>query len=452
MAFLDSSIIVVGLPTVIEDLNTSLFLGIWVIAGYRLMMTVLLVAIGRLTDIVGRVKLYNAGLAIFTAGSVLCALSQTVEMLIACRLIQGLGSALVAANSFAIITDSFPTSELGTAAGINAMAQNAGTITGYTLSGVMIGLSGWRSIFWLNVPIGLFATIWCHKRLKELYRKLPKQTFDYVGAATFTAALTLLLIAMTGDLREFFVRMLLLGSGVLFVVFLIFERRVDQPVLHLSLFKIRTFAAGNVSSLLNGLTFWGAVFGLALYLQLVRGFSPFQAGVTLLAIDVTMIIIGPVSGRLSDRYGARGLSALGLLILSLAMVLFANFSSDSSLLFITSSFALAGAGMGIFRSPNTSSIMGSVPPERHGIANGVRTTVMSCSNAVSIPLAIALMTTVLPYDKLASIVNVSILTNQEEVWGLLSAMSYAFYALACINAIGAIASIFRESKRQYETR
>jgi EmrB/QacA subfamily drug resistance transporter len=443
MACLDASIIVVGLPTVVEDLNASLFLGIWVIAGYGLAMTILLVAIGRLTDIVGRVKLYNLGFAIFTIGSALCALSQDVEMLIAFRLVQGLGGAFILANALAIVTDSFPAPELGTAIGIHQMAINAGTIMGYTLSGVMIGLFGWRSIFWLNVPVGFFATFWCHKRLKEFYVKIAGERFDYVGAVTFSTALTMLLLAMTGDLREFFFQLILGGSGVLFVVFFLLERRVKHPVLDLNLFKIRTFTAGNVSNLLNVLAFGGLVFELTLYLQLVRGFSALQAGIALLPIDVTMILVGPISGRLSDKYGPRGLTLIGLAITSVAAVMCANFSLDSTFTFVFPSLAAAGAGTGLFRSPNASSIMGAVSPDRRGIANGVRTTVISSANAVGIPLAMALMTSVLPYDKLASIVNADILSNKMEVLGLLHAMSYAFYALAFINLLGAIASTFR---------
>ena len=448
ITYLDSSIIVVGLPTVVEDLNTSLFLGIWVITSYRLAITILLVAIGRLVDIVGRVKLYNAGFALFTIGSALCALSQTVEMLIAFRLVQGLGAALVIVNTFAVVTDSFPVSELGMATGINQMAMNAGTITGYTLSGVMIGLFGWRSIFWINVPIGLFGTFWCHRRLRELYTKTSKERFDYVGAVTFSTALSLLLLAMTLDLRNPFIQFLLSAGVALFVVFLILEKRVNHPVLQLSLFRIRTFTAGNVSSLLNGLAFWGVAFELTLYLQLVRGFSAFQAGIALLPIDIAMILFAPISGRLSDKYGPRGLTAIGLGLISVAMVLFANFSLDSDFIFVTMSLALAGAGMGIFWSPNSSSIMVSVPPERRGIANGVRSTIVNSTMAISIPLAMTLMTTVLPYDKLASIVNASTLANQEGVSGLLPAMSYAFYVLAFINLLGAIASIFREPEQK----
>lgn len=446
MAYLDSSIIIVGLPTVIEDLHTSLFTGIWVIIGYRLIFTILLVAIGRLADIIGRVKLYNAGFAIFTAGSALCALSQTVELLIICRLIQALGGALVIVNNLAIITDSFPTSELGKAMGINVMAINAGTITGYILSGVLIDLFGWRSIFWLNVPIGIFATFWCHKRLKELYAKTTQQKFDYPGAVIFSAFLTLLLLAMTEDLRDPFVQFLIILSGVLFVAFLIYEKQVSQPVMDITLFKIRSFTAGNIASMLNALTLSALVFELTLYLQLVRGFSAFQAGIALIPMDFTMILFSPISGRLSDKYGSRGLTAIGLGIGSVALVLFANLSTNTNTFLAIASLALAGAGAGLFRSPNLSSIMGSVPPERRGIANGVRSTIWNSSIALSIPLAMALMTMALPYEKLAYIVKINTLTDAVETQGLLSAMTYTFYGLAVINAIGAFASTFRESK------
>jgi EmrB/QacA subfamily drug resistance transporter len=450
MVYLDSSIVVVGLPTVIEDLNTSLFTGIWVIAAYGLTLTILLVAIGRMADIVGRVKLYNAGFAIFMVGSALCALSHNVEMLIAFRVVQALGGAFLVVNTLAIITDSVPISELGKATGINAMAINAGTISGYVLSGVMIGLFGWRSIFWINVPIGSFGVFWCHKRLKELYTKTPYQRYDYPGAVIFSTALTILLIALTQDLRNPFMKALVGLSGVLFLLFLIRERRLDQPILDLTLFRIRVFSAGNIAYLLNGLAFSALAFELTLYLQLVRGFSAFRAGIALLPLDFSMVLISPISGRLSDKYGARGLSAIGLAMSSVAFSALANLALDSSSFFIIASLALAGAGSGLFRSPNASTVMKSVPPERRGIANAVRQTMYNTSIVTGIPLAMTLMTAVLPYDKLASIVNVSTLSNQREALGLLSAITLAFYALAFINSLGIIASIFEKLGRWHE--
>jgi EmrB/QacA subfamily drug resistance transporter len=444
MATLDASIVVVGLPTIIADLNTSLFAGIWVITGYRLMITILLVTIGRIADIFGRVKLYNAGFAVFTVGSVLCGLSPTAELLVVSRLVQGFGAALLFVNSMAIVVDAFPTAELGTAIGINQMAINAGTIVGYTLSGIMIGLFGWRSIFWVNIPIGVFGTMWAHRRLRELHTTLAREKFDYPGAILFSSALTIVLLALTlGDLRSLTTQILLVVSTVDFGIFLIHERRVHQPVLDLTLFKIRAFTAGNLSNLLNGLAFAALAFELTLYFELVKGYSDFQTGLALIPMDFTLIVIGPISGRLSDKYGGRGLSTLGLAITSMALLLFSTFSIDTGVIMITAALALAGFGIGLFRSPNASSVMGAVPASRRGIGAGVRSTILNTSSVVSIPLALTLMTAVMPYDELASVVSVTTLGSQPEVMQLLSAIRYAFLAFAAINALGVIVSFLR---------
>ena len=447
MATLDASVVVVGLPVIIEDLNTSLFAGIWVITGYRLMITILLVTIGRFADILGRVKLYYAGFAVFTAGSALCGLSPSGELLIVSRLIQGFGAALLFVNSMAIVVDAFPTAELGTAIGINQMAINAGTIVGYTLSGVLIGLFGWRSIFWVNVPIGIFGTFWSHRRLKEPYGHIGKERFDYPGAILFSTALTMVLLALTlGNLSSLLTQALLAGSIVLFAVFLAHERRATQPVMDLSLFRIRPFTAGNLTNFLNGLAFAALAFELTLYFELVKGYSPFQTGIALIPMGLTLIIIGPISGRLSDKYGGRDLSTLGLATTSIALLVFSTFTVATSEVYIAAALALGGFGIGLFRSPNASSVMGSVPAKRRGIGAGVRSTIINTSSVVSIPLALTLMTAVMPYDRLAIVVSASTLGNSQEVLQLLGAIKYAFYAFAAINGLAVIVSALRGPK------
>ncbi len=444
MSTLDSSIVVVGLPTVLADLNASLFLGIWIITAYRLMITILLVSIGRVADIIGRVKMYNLGFAVFTIGSALCAVSRSVEMLIAFRLVQGLGAALLFVNSLVIVLDAFPTSELGTAIGINQMAVNAGTIVGYTLSGVMIGLFGWPSIFWINVPVGIFGTLWSHRRLREVRGKTEGQRFDYLGAALFSAALTLALLAMTfGDFRSILNEALIGVSITLFLAFLILETRVDQPVIDLSIFKIRQFTAGNLANLLNGIAFAALAFELSLYFQLVKGYTAFQAGLALIPMDLTLIVISPISGRLSDKYGGRGFASIGLALTSVALFLFSNFSRETSPASISASLALAGLGIGLFRSPNASSVMGSVPADRRGIASGVRSTILNTSAVLSVPIAITIMVAVLPYNELATIANATTLGSLDEVQLLLQAISRTFLVLAVINGLAVVASILR---------
>jgi len=451
MATLDSSIVVVGLPTIIEDLNTSLIAGIWVITGYRLMITIFLVTLGRIADMIGRVKLYNSGFAVFTAGSLLCALSPNAEILIISRLVQGFGGALIFVNGTAIVVDAFSGADLGTAFGINQLSINAGTVIGYTLSGVMIGLFGWRSIFWVNIPIGVFGTIWAHVRLKELYTKSAKEQFDHLGAILFSSALTVLLLGFTvGDIHSWDTQGLILVSLALFAVFVAHEKRVQHPILDLSLFRIRAFTTGNLSNLFNSLAFAALAFELTLYFELVKGYSDLQTGLALIPLDFTLIVIAPISGRLSDRYGARGLSTIGLAITSIALLIFSSFSVDTAIISITAALALAGFGIGLFRSPNASSVMSSIPSDRRGIGTAVRHTLMNTSSVVSIPLALVLMTVVMPYNELASVVSATTLGNVSDVMQLLSAIRYSFVAFAVINGLGVVASALRGSYRNAE--
>src|SRR2546422_8390398 len=283
MATLDSSILVVGLPQVVAALTTNLVVGVWFITVYRLMITVLLVGIGRIADLYGRVRLYNLGFAIFTIGSLLSGLSLTADELLAFRLVQGVGAALLFVNSVAIVTDAFAGEVLGKGIGINQVAINAGTITGYTFSGILIQLFPCRSIFLVNVPIGIFGTYWSRRRLKEISQPTRGEKFDLLGAASFSSSITLLLLGLTiGSLTDALNLVLIVWSGFLMVFFFLVERRTKFPVLDLSLFRIRLFTAGNIANLLSGLAFAGLAFIMTLYFQLVRGYDPLHAGIFLI--------------------------------------------------------------------------------------------------------------------------------------------------------------------------
>ena len=409
MATLDSSIVVVGLPQVVSDLKTNLVIGVWIITIYRLMITVLLVGIGRWADMHGRVRLYNMGFAIFTVGSLLSGLSPSAEVLLAFRLVQGLGAALLFVNSVAIVTDAFSAKDLGRGIGINQVAINAGTITGYTLSGVLIQLFTWRSIFLVNVPVGIFGVYWSRKRLKEVSRPAVGEKFDAAGAITFSIAITLFLLGLTlGSLADFANQVLIAASILCFALFITIERKARHPALDLSLFKIRLFTAGNIANLLSGLAFAALAFVMTLYFQLVRGYDPLHAGIFLIPLDVTLILVGPISGLLSDKWGARGLSTIGLLIASAGFFLISGFALDTPYLEIALWLALVGLGIGLFRSPNASSVMGSVPSSKRGIASGVRATIINTSIVASIPLVLALMTADVPYNKLVSLGSVGL--------------------------------------------
>ena len=451
MATLDSSIIVVGLPQVVLSLHTSLVVGVWFITIYRLMITVLLVGIGRIADIYGRVRLYNWGFAIFAIGSLLSGLSFTAEELLAFRLVQGIGAALLFVNSVAIVTDAFAGNELGKGIGINQVAINAGTITGYTLSGVLIQLFMWRSIFLVNVPLGIFGTYWSRKRLKELSKPARGEKFDLLGALTFSGSITLLLLGLTlGSVTDPFSLSLIGVSIILMAGFVLVERGAKFPVLDLSLFRNRLFTAGNIANLLSGLAFAGLAFIMTLYFQLVRGYDPLHAGIFLIPLDATLILVGPISGTLSDKWGARGLSTVGLIIAAGGIFLLSQFTTTTDYAQIALGLVLVGFGIGFFRSPNASSVMGSVPENKRGIASGVRATMINTSIVASIPLVLAVMTLDIPYSVLINIIgNVTTVSTGQIATGyigpFLVGLQHSLVIFAALILGSAIFSLLRGS-------
>jgi EmrB/QacA subfamily drug resistance transporter len=452
MATLDASIVVVGLPIVIEDLRTNLVVGVWIITIYRLMITILLVSIGRMADLYGRVRLYNLGFAIFTIGSLLSGLAGLVVpigpavQLLVFRLVQGTGAALLFVNSVAIVTDAFAGGELGKGIGINQVAINAGTITGYTLSGVLIGLFGWRSLFLINVPIGVFGTYWSKRRLREMTRRVTGEKFDAVGAATFSTSVTALLLGLTlGGITSPLTLTLIGFSILLMVVFLLVERRTRDPVIDLALFKIRLFTAGNIANLLSGLAFAALAFVMTLYFQLVRGYGPIRTGLALIPLEATLLLVGPVSGWLSDKWGARGLSTIGLVTTSAGFVLLSTLTVTTPYPQILLWLALIGLGIGMFRSPNASSVMGSVPVEKRGISSGIRATIINTSIVASIPLAVALMTADVPYETLVTIIGQTQLSPMD-LSSFLAGIHHALLAFAGVTLLSAVFSASRGSR------
>jgi EmrB/QacA subfamily drug resistance transporter len=446
MVAVDTSIVVVALPTLLHDLEASLLHGVWIITGYRLALTILLVAIGRVADMFGRVRLYVLGFAFFTFSSALCGLSQNGDQLVFFRLIQGVGGALIVVNSVALIADAFPPSQLGTGIGINFMAFNLGAIIGYTLSGVIVALAGWRFIFLINIPIGIFGTFWAHLRLRELHTTV-RESFDYLGALLYSVSLTLILAGLSLEDLTSTLTVILLGLGVaLLPLFIIVERRVAHPTLDLTLFKIRLFTAGNLASLLNSLAFNSQPFLLTLYFQLVRGEDPLRTGLLLIPLEVTFLIFGPLSGRLSDIYGARGLSSLGLFLSGLALLWLGTVDAGTDYTTITLILIASGVGRGLFTSPNSSSIMSSVPPHRRGVANGVRTTIVQTGIVVSIPLSLAFMTLGMPYARLTQITGGASPMTGQDIPKFLAALHHAFNILAVLTLTAIIPSIMRGPK------
>lgn len=401
MAGLDSRIVIVGLPQVASSLRADAEQAIWITQAYVLGSTVALLLIGRVSDIVGRVKLYTSGFGVFTLGSLLTSLAANPAQVIAFRAVQGLGSAILFTNSAAMIVDATPADELGLSLGINQVAFRMGSMAGLTVSGYILSVLDWRALFYVNVPIGLFGTAWAHFRLREVGKTERGAPIDWRGFAAFTVFIFCLLLALTlaaygvGEMATVFVLLAVSASALILFVFV--ERWHPHPLLDLKLLRIREFTGGLVAQLLNAIAFGAVLLLLSLYFQLVLGKSPLQAGILIIPMDLATLAAGPLSGRLSDKYGHLPFTTSGLAIISLSLVLFATTDAATSYSLLVVYLILFGAGLGFFASPNISSIMGSVPPERRGIASGFRATFFNVGYTISLNLAILITTFTVPY-------------------------------------------------------
>lgn len=449
MAGLDTRIVLIGLPTIAESLRTDLETLLWVTQGYQIAITIGLLFLGRFTDLFGRVKLYIIGFVTFTIGSALCVAAQSGEQLVLFRIIQGFGGAILILNSAAIITDATPPQELGLALGVNQIGFAAGAVMGLTVGGVLIVTAGWRVIFLLNVPVGVFATAWAHHRLREISKLESYSGFDYKGLTIFTSSLTLLLVAISLDTMDVIDRLtsasLYAICLLLFALFAYLESRISNPLLDMRLFKIRLFSLGNISQLLYSLGFGALSLILILYFELIRGYDPLTSGLLFLPLDVAFISIGPISGRLSDRYGTRPFATLGMGIGGVSYFLAAFIlNSTAPLLNVELLLVVIGVGLGLFSSPNISSVMGSVPPERRGVASAIRATVFNAGNVISIGLVAYIVTTAIPYQVVSGIITggYTSLTPSDSA-GFVTGMSRAFIVSAVITFVGMFASSLR---------
>ncbi len=397
MSSLDINIVLIALPTIGKDLQgMNAFNVLWVILGYQLVIASFLVNFGRLSDMFGRVKLYNIGFALFTLGSALCGLSQNADQLISFRLVQATGAAFLFSNSAAIITDAFPVNERGKALGINQISIVAGSVTGLILGGALTTLVGWRWIFWVNVPIGIFATLWSYLKLRELSALSSDHRLDIGGNVTFAASLLLFLLAITmnaiTEIPLYLTISMIVAAVVLLGIFVFIEKKSPNPMFDLSLFRNRVFNAGNETIFLNSLSRGSFSLVMVFYLQgPLMGLTPLEAGLFLIPMSISLSIMGPISGSLSDRFGYQKPVLVGLLISAVGFIIMANIGTHITEIQMIVPLVLIGSGMGIFASPNRSSIMNSVPGPRRGVASGISSTLVNAGNTMSIGIAFVLM-------------------------------------------------------------
>ena len=411
MATINSSIVLISLPAIFRGIHLdplqpgNVGYLLWMLMGYLVASAVLVVAFGRLGDLYGRVRMYNGGFLIFTLASVALALTPVggtagARWLIGMRVVQGVGGALLMANSMAILTDAFPADQRGMALGINQVAALAGSFIGLLVGGALAG-TDWRAVFWVSVPFGVLGTVWAYLRLHEAGRRSPGGT-DWVGNLTFAGGLVAVLVAVTYGIQPYgghtmgWTRPLvlgLLGGGLaLLALFLAVERRVAEPLFHLDLFGIRAFAAGNVAGLLASVGRGGLQFMLILWLQGIwlplHGYSfastPLWAGIYMVPLTLGFLVAGPVSGWLSDRHGARPFATGGMLLTAASFAALMLLPVDFPYLVFAALLLANGIGSGLFAAPNSAAIMNSVPALQRGAASGMRATFQNVGFVVSI--------------------------------------------------------------------
>lgn len=409
MAGIYGRIVTVGLPTIASQLNAGADEVIWVTQSFLISGIVIMLLFGRLGDLFGRVKLYEMGLIIFTVGSALSSLAPSAILLIAARAVQGVGGGILVVVSSAIITDASPRAKLGTMLGINQMAHRMGNVLGLTLSGVIISLLDWRGLFYFIVPVGVFATFWAHRRLKEDAVTDPVKKIDWLNLGLFSAGLLLVMLAITflsygiSGYTEGF-ELMLAGSALL-VFFVVGSMRSQYPSLDMRLMRIRAFAAGNTAQLLNSLTWGGMILLVAFYLQIGLGYPPLQAGLALLPLDLTYMISTLIGGRLSDRFQPRILTTLGLSLISLSFLLLSANSGTGNYETIALVLLVGGVGNGLFTPPNLKAIMGSVPLDRIGVASSFRNIMFSVGTTASYGLVILFIGFGIPYGTFSALLQ-----------------------------------------------
>ena len=452
---LSGSTLIVALPVIMKDLHASMNIITWTIMGYMLVMTILVPSIGRMGDMYGRKKLYVSGFALFTLASLFCGLSQSGIQLLIFRMVQAVGGALMVANSTAIVADAFPKEELGKALGLNIMVISIAFIIGPILGGFLMSF-GWRSIFYINIPIGIIGTLWSAVQLKEINKTTIKQTFDLKGTLTFSVGVLILLIALSLGAfmgwTNLYVLSLFLISIILLAVFVRIENHTDQPMLDLRLFKTRIIAFAYISNFLNGLARGAVTFLLIFYFQGIKGMDPLVAGLLLSPFAISMMIVSPFSGGLSDRYGARVLSSVGLLITAVGLGGLMMIKATTSTTELIIWMLIMGFGSGMFFSPNTSAIMGSVPADKRGIAAGVNTMMNNAGTVLSIALSMAIISSSISPDAMQALfLGTQVGSKGIAINEFVSGLRMAFTISFGFSLIAALMSYLRGPKPNWET-
>jgi EmrB/QacA subfamily drug resistance transporter len=440
MSALDGSVVNTILPVVRDSLGSSISAIQWVVVVYLLAVSGLLLTFGRLGDLRGHRIVYLVGFVIFIIGSALCGQARSAGALVTARVFQALGAAAVYANSPAILTRAFPAAQRGQALGIQATMTYLGLTAGPSLGGWLAQAVSWRAVFYINVPVGLIALALAYRFVPVDRHERGEERFDLLGALLFSAGLVSLLLGLNQGGNWGWgsapILALLGAAAVLLAIFIAVEKRVRWPMLDLSLFRNRTFSAATISAVCNYIGMYVVLFLLPFYLIQGRGLNSAQAGLLLTAQPVVMAVIAPFSGTLSDRIGARLPATLGMVIMAVGLGLLSRLQPDTPNPVIIIALAVVGLGVGLFVSPNNSSLMGAAPRNRQGVASGVLAMARNVGMVLGIGLAGAILTTA---------------TQRDPVNGVFLAVPPGFLSAAGIALLAAATSALRQKRRQGES-
>jgi len=447
LATVNSGTLIIALPDLERSLHTSLLQLVWVILVYMIASTVLVLTAGRLSDLFGRKHAYVLGFLLFSAASLGAGFSGSGTQLILWRIVQGVGGAFLFANAAALVTDAFPKKELGLAMGTNTMVAAVGLVIGPVLGGALVAIS-WHWVFWFNVPFGLIGSAWAYLVLHEMSGRDGERGLDLLGTSSFVVGLTGLVLALSkGGLSGWSGPLVVGGfiaAAVLLPLFVVIERHGRSPMLDLALFRNKLFAAASAAAFINGLSRFALMFLFVFYFQGPQGQSPIIAGLELAPLAIGMLVSSPLAGIAADRYGSRGLAAMGMVVSAAALAGMTMLQAHSSYVWSAIWLALVGVGSGMFNSPNTAAMMGVVPTHRRGIAAGARVMLQNTGAVISIAFVMAVITSAVPTTVLFKIFSgITSGLSSAQLAPFISNMHAALWVLAGVSLLGAGVSMLR---------
>jgi EmrB/QacA subfamily drug resistance transporter len=449
LAATNSGTLIIALPDLERSLHASLLALVWVILAYLIAATVLVLMAGRLSDLFGRKRAYVGGFLLFAFASLGAGFAPNATVLILWRILQGIGSAFLFANAAALVTDAFPKEELGLAMGTNTMVAAIGLAIGPVLGGALVAIS-WHWVFWFNVPFALAGAAWGALILRELVKPDQVRGYDVLGNITFILGLTGLVLGVSrGGLSGWNDTIVIVGlatAAVLLPIWVLIESRSRAPMLDLKIFQNRLFAAASAASFINGLARFALMFLFVFYYQGAQSNSPIEAGIKLIPLALGMLVASPLAGIYADRHGSRILASLGMLVGAVGLAGMTTLDVHTPYWQSGLWLLIVGVGSGMFNSPNTAAMMGTVPPDRRGIAAGARTLLQNTGAVLSIAFVLAIITSAVPKATLFAVFSgLTKGLSEAKLAPFIANMHVALWVLAATSLLGAFVCLLRPS-------